>query len=44
MFIGDAAGAAARPAAGLTAGCLACAVGVTDYAGVLWPILALLVA
>ena len=37
-------GVAARPAAGLMAGCLACAAGVTTHAGVLWPVFALLVA
>ena len=44
MFVGDAVGVAARPATGLTAGCPACTVGVTDYAGVLRPVLILLVA
>ena len=44
MFVGFAAGVAAWPVAGLMAGCLACATGVTDYTGALWPILILLMA
>ena len=44
MFTGDAAGVAARLATRLIMGCLACAAGVTNYTGVLWPVLALLMA
>ena len=44
MFAGDTAGVAARPAAGLTAGCPACAAGVTAHTRLLRPILILLVA
>ena len=41
--MGDTAGVAARLAAVLTVGCLACAAGVTDCTGVLRPILILLI-
>ena len=39
-----AAGVAARPAAGLTIGCPACAAGVTNRTEALQPVLVLLVA
>ena len=44
MFIGDAVGVAARPAARLTAGYLAYTAGVTNRAKVLRPVLILLIA
>ena len=44
MFIGDAAGVAARLVARLAAGCLAYAAGVTNYTRVLRPVPVLLMA
>jgi len=44
VFVGDVAGVAARLAAGLTMGCPACTIGVTNCTRVLQPVLILLVA
>ena len=43
MFTGVAVGVVTRPAVKLTEGCPVYAIGVTNYTGVLWPVLILLI-